>query len=515
VHAIERAAAVFDGCVPFMHGHHFLMSDFSVGANALRLLGAGERAAIVDAMDVGGTGDPFAGLTAQQREALAELYRFGFARGGEMLFGFHSTAMNGVMCWLQSEMSWADPAYFDDFWTVPGYLGADDPALAGQIREISTKVKRVIPAAELIAMGGLAARAAGTPDGPPVGVIVDHADVRGLRGSTVQVLTGRGAGRELPINDIAGEILVAVTGPYGFPQLFEGVVPGDEVLLTNRKYIAQCFWSRYHLEGELEYRPIHPWAVDGRPIYPQREHHAFMNMGPDYLYRFEGKMIMIQNAVDNSCWPSGATFYHERLKRNFGERIDEHFRLWWNANADHTPPRMLEAVAPPVPHSSTRLIDYTGSVHQAVQDLMAWVEEDKEPVANTKYEYSTDERLTLASDPAERGGIQPMVAATANGALRADVSVGQAVEFAATARVPGGSGYLIGAEWDFEGDGTWPLKYDFIDGKSDAVELTASHAFSRPGTYFPAIRVTAHRNGDVNATLGRLPNLARVRVVVS
>lgn len=46
------------------------------------------------------------------------------------------------------------------------------------------------------------------------------------------------------------------------------------------------------------------------------------------------------------------------------------------------------------------------------------------------------------------------------------------------------------------------------------MELTATHCFEKPGTYFPTLRVTSHRQGDPTAVYARLPNLARVRVVV-
>jgi len=83
VHGIERAGDVWDGCVPFLHGHHFLMSSFPVATNALRLLGPEKLASVIDATEVGGSGNPFEGLDTQQREALAELYRCGYGRRGE------------------------------------------------------------------------------------------------------------------------------------------------------------------------------------------------------------------------------------------------------------------------------------------------------------------------------------------------------------------------------------------------------------------------------------------------
>ncbi len=85
----------------------------------------------------------------------------------------------------------------------------------------------------------------------------------------------------------------------------------------------------------------------------------------------------------------------------------------------------------------------------------------------------------------------------------------------AIAEVPPGSGALIRAEWDFDGAGVWPAVDDFVDGSQARVTLTAQHTFHAPGVYFPSVRVTAHRDGDPHATLFRVVNLARVRVVVS
>jgi len=513
VHAIERAGDVYDGCVPFMHGHHFLMSNFPVAMNALRLIGSEKLNVIIDATEVGGSGNPFEGLDTEQREALAELYRCGLARGGERQLGYPG-AIDAVLCWLQSEMTWADPEYFEDFWTKTGYMGKDDPNLAKQVQEITTTVRQVLTNQDLVAMGGAAAATASyySSEENPIAITVNDGDVSGMRGGTMILKSGKGAGRELAVSTVLDDVLIAVTGPYGYPEMFNGVEPGDEVVVTNRKFLAQCFWSRHHLEGELDYRPNHTWAVDGQQIYPQRPHHAFMNMGPDYLYKFDGKMILVQNTIDIGCWPAGGTEYHEYTRRHFGDRLDDHFRLWWNDNARHGPPQGLEGITP---HYSTWLIDYNGSVHQAVLDLIDWVENGKEPPANTSYEYSPDGKLTLAATASERGGIQPVVNATVNGGVRADVKVGEKVNFEASADVPRGTGRITAAEWDFEGKGTWELKEKDIDGRADSIKLKATHTFDTPGTYFPVVRVTAQRDGDAKANFSSLPNLGRVRVVVS
>jgi hypothetical protein len=41
------------------------------------------------------------------------------------------------------------------------------------------------------------------------------------------------------------------------------------------------------------------------------------------------------------------------------------------------------------------------------------------------------------------------------------------------------------------------------------------HSFTAPGTYFPTVRVAAHRDGDGTTPYARIQNLARVRVVVT
>lgn len=144
---------------------------------------------------------------------------------------------------------------------------------------------------------------------------------------------------------------------------------------------------------------------------------------------------------------------------------------------------------------------------------------------------------------AEREGIQPVVTLRANGAIRAEVDVGQAVEFTADIEVPSGAGLVVSAEWDFESgpevmaENPRFQKAHFPSGFGGAPEaavgernhfpvsehftpapqltLTRSHTFTKPGTYFPALRVSSHRDGDGSTPYGRIANLGRVRVVVS
>ncbi len=163
--------------------------------------------------------------------------------------------------------------------------------------------------------------------------------------------------------------------------------------------------------------------------------------------------------------------------------------------------------------SSTWLIDYRPVIEQSLADLAEWVEQGVEPAATT-YEYS-DGKVTLPPTADQRGGIQPVVRVRANGGLRAEVKVGEAVTLSLHAETPPGAGTIIAAAWDFDGSGSYPAQHAEVDGRDREVTLTTTHAWDRPGTYFATCLVESHIEGDVRATSRRLPNLASARVVVA
>jgi len=126
-----------------------------------------------------------------------------------------------------------------------------------------------------------------------------------------------------------------------------------------------------------------------------------------------------------------------------------------------------------------------------------------------------DGQVQVPPTAAERKGIQPVVTLTANGGERADVRVGEPVTFSAGIEVPPGTGVVVGAEWDFEGLGDYPIKEQFDPGRrADRLTLQRTHTFTRPGTYFPALRASSQHPGDAGTIFARPQNLGRVRVVV-
>jgi hypothetical protein len=152
-------------------------------------------------------------------------------------------------------------------------------------------------------------------------------------------------------------------------------------------------------------------------------------------------------------------------------------------------------------------------LQQALRDVAAWVEQGIAPPASTVCSYR-DGQVHVPTSAAERRGVQPVVHATANNGARADVLVGEEVAFEALAEVPVGAGALVKVEWDFEGAGDYPVVDTGADGAIDRYRSIVRHAFDTPGTYFPAVRVTAQRQGDTSTPHGRILNLGRVRVVV-
>jgi hypothetical protein len=101
-----------------------------------------------------------------------------------------------------------------------------------------------------------------------------------------------------------------------------------------------------------------------------------------------------------------------------------------------------------------------------------------------------------------------------DGGNRAEVAVGEVVTFTARIEVPPAPGQVVSAEWDFEGIGTYPDAAELGDPTSETVSVTGTHAFTNPGTYFPALRVASQREGNPRTPFARSLNLSRVRVVV-
>jgi hypothetical protein len=225
-------------------------------------------------------------------------------------------------------------------------------------------------------------------------------------------------------------------------------------------------------------------------------------------------MIVVQSLFDEIAYPQQAEWYRRRVACALADRLDDHFRVWFTDHAMHQDPAVLPRIDVH-PNRATRLVNYRGVLEQALRDLAAWVERGIAPPPSTVYELD-DGQIRVPATAAARRGIQPVVELRANGAERTEVAVGEPVVFSGSAEVPPGTGTIIAAEWDFEGEGDFPVKEPLTneDLSYESKRFTHEYAFAAPGTYFPALRVTAQRLGQVDNPHGRVMNLGRVRVVV-
>ncbi|MEB2784436.1 PKD domain-containing protein [Algoriphagus persicinus] len=147
--------------------------------------------------------------------------------------------------------------------------------------------------------------------------------------------------------------------------------------------------------------------------------------------------------------------------------------------------------------------------------MSEWVEKDVTPPANTNYQL-VDGQVIVPTTALKRAGIQPIVRLNANGNNRTEVGIGKQVNFTAAIEVPPQSGEVISAEWDFEGEGTFPVQGKLItDEKNPSqVTLNSNHIYTKPKTYFVTLRVASQREGDAETPYTKIKNLGRVRVVV-
>jgi len=516
--SIENTEGVWDGVVPYVLGSPMAIPNvFAVRMNAMRIL-HDKLPQIIDALDAGGSGDMYAGLNEEEKAALQEATKLGFPP--QSWFGYKTMGIHGFIALYQG-MRMADARYFDDFWTVKGYLGANPTAslLKARLHKTS-KIKAGITADEAVKLGlkeresagergsaDLAWKSMGGVEGQmPVAFQLEDVlpDVNFMGGDLV-IKSGTAAGKTIQLAYIKDDKVVF--GPVDVAVLAQ-IKVGDEVFIDNSNFLAVQTYHRHQVPGK-EYRVWDYWrAADGKPIYPQRP----MLLGPLFTRgaagvlptgKFKGKMIVLCSLWDREAFAWQGDFYREMVKANLGDKIDDNFRLWYTDRALHGDLSKQE--------DPTRTVSYLGVLQQALRDLSAWVEKGVVPAASTSYKIE-DGQVIVPPTATERKGIQPTVNVKANGKERADVSKGKSVTFTATIEVPPSTGSIVSAEWDFEGAGTFSVVEKLKTG--DRVSLKATHTFSKPGTYFSTLRVAAQREGDSTIPFARIQNLGRVRVVV-
>ncbi|HSA48720.1 MAG TPA: Tat pathway signal sequence domain protein [Yinghuangia sp.] len=516
----ESTKGVWDGFVPYVIGSPMAIPNvFSVRMHAQRVLrGALDR--VADAADAGSRQAPDAGLTEEQRQALAEVTRMGFPTRswfGHATMGFHAFGT------LYPHVGLVDPGYFEDFWTVPGHLGADPDSSVHRDRvRHRCATTGTLTRSQATALGVPERHAEGTPrggvdnafQGPggdedtavAVGVPGLPADTT-IQGADLKVVSGKAAGARVTVTAVHGD--TAVLDNPDSRGVLADLQPGDTVELDNSAFLAAQTYHRHQVPDGTY--PV--WdqfrAADGTPLYPQR---PFL-LGPLFTEaasghlptgRFTGKMIVVSCLLDREAFPWQAAWYHDRVREHLGDRTDDDFRLWYVDHALHGDDEVQE--------HPTRTVSYLGVLHQALRRLSAWVETGEEPAATTRYTVD-DGQVRVPDRAADRLGVQPVVTLTADGADRAEVAAGQSVRLKAVAETPPGAGQIVSVAWDFDGTGSFSDTTD--PGPAVAVTVERDHVFTEPGTHFVTVRVASQPDGDPATPYARMDNLARARIVVS
>ena len=486
--AAQNTQGVWDGFLPFVPGcNHAIPSMFTVRMHAWRVLRQRDRfPGIVDALAPGGSGDPFAHLNEKEAAAFCEVSQMGFPLRG--WYG-HAAMGSGYFANISGMIPMMDPGYADDFWNAPGYLGSDPQSRIGDERfSFDTTVTSATAA-------------------PPWTIELADLPPRDGKDGHLVVLSGASAGTSLPIARTDGTSITLIM--TSDPVAAAGIRAGDRVRIDNSWALALQTYHRHQVPDEPGYLGWNQFRDhSGDPLYPQRG----VQVGPvgtansagDVISgRIDGKVLSLACLLDIDSYPWQADWYRSQVKAAMGDDFADRFALLFVDNAHHENPMTALARA--------NAVSYGGALQQGLRDLARWVEEGVRP-SESRYSVM-NAQVVLPASAVERRGIQPVLQVAANGSASARIKTGESVTFSATVDVPPGTGGIVSAEWDFEGEGSYPERADFGQ-PLPSLTLGARHVYDRPGTYFPVLRVAAQRDGDGATPYGRVQNIGRARVIV-
>jgi hypothetical protein len=505
VTSAEMTTGVWDGFVPYVMGSpQSIPNCFTVRVNALRVL-KDKWPSIIDAIEPGGSGDPYAELNDEERGALEEATRTGFPPGA--WFNYVPQG-GGPLVLVANYVPVLDPGYLDDFWSEPGYLGTDPTSSvrAARIQHEATVIEEIPGRRKQLKLSSV-------PTGDLTGadVVITSGAAAGKIVSLGRV-DSDGRGRVGLVSESVGDT-IEITGERS---VVENIQAGDELRIDNSRFLALQTYHRHQFppaNPDFDYPDVYDYfrGPDGTPKYPQRKVDigaagTLGSTGQIPTGRFNGKMIVVECLHDGDALPWQADWYRKKVEAVEGSQIEEKYRLWYDDNANHTDPTTET--------QQTHAVAYSGTVQYALRELSAWVEQGVVPPATSEYTVQ-DGQVQVPAPASERKGIQPVVDLKVNGHERAEVAVGDAVTFTASIDVPAAPGKVVSAKWDVEGLGSFPDAAELGVPTSETVHVTTTRTFSKPGTYFPMLRVASQREGDPGTPFARSLNLSRVRVVVN
>jgi hypothetical protein len=408
-----------------------------------------------------------------------------------------------------------DPTYEDDFWSKPGYAGANPPSYLA-----AAKVDGFATITDIVR----------DAQGVPTALKFDPATVPAL-GSTgsrhldYYVYDADGTTRTIDRTDPAKPVFT-LTGTLDTttstlalavnPNVLSATVPnstvlldaldvGDKIRINNRFFLAQVYYPRYSIldNGNPAYNQYKD--KNGKPKYPQREVQIapFSSYGAMGGMRETGsiktKVMVMENLADANSFPYVAGFYQQQVEKALGKRkADEMFRVYYQEHGGH---------------SNSGLVQ--GIFNQMVLDLIAWAERGVTPKPSSGYTIDPMNQIVQPFNAIDRKGLQPVIHLTANGGDRAEVGILQPFNLSATIEMPPTTGKIVQYSWTIERQGvpavTEPATV--LVTPNEKVTLSRPTSFALPGEYLVSLNTTGDRNG-ASGTSTPMQNLDRVRVVV-
>ena len=528
ISCVESTSGIWDGAVPFVIGSPVSLPNLlTIRTHAMRLL-RDKMDVIKDALEPGGSGDPYAGLDEEEKAALREAELMGFPMKAWTVY---ETLDEGSLPVLAPIVKQMDPEYVRDFWEKPGYLGYDPDGSAARDRIVhKAEIVRIIHNKEKVstiadtidegnaygvdeAWKHLLAKGQKVPvfalDSWPEGKEGHSFYSMGL---TIHFETGALAGEVFDAIPLPGNCVTVNPGmdQRDMEEILAKAAVGDRIVLDNSDYIAMQTYHRHQVPGR-EYLPWDQYRDEnGDPIYPQR---AFLT-GPLITQGGAGsvqqgtptcKVIVLESLMDESAFPWQADWYRKEVIRHLAPGTDGEsvMRLWFMENCMHTDCDNAG--------DHQHIVSYLGALMQALLDLSDWVERGIEPPHTTGYTMDGGNVL-VAETARERKGFQPVVTLTVDGKDQKTIRTGERVMLNAQALIPEGSGQVDLVLWDFESTDEFLPGGAVLDETPEKMEIENSHVFRKSGTYFPVVKIALNRNpGDV---LTRVWNLARVRIIV-
>ena len=471
--AVEGTTGVWDGAMPTSLATDGLsMHSFMWDSLFMMAVPPAQRALIAEAVKTGSTKNIYDGLNPEQHAILDEFLNAGFASRAMQDTG---TFYFPLPFYTAGGLAALDPTYEDDFWSKPGYEGANPPSFltAAKVDGFATitginRDAQNVPTSVTFDPVTVPKMGSMGSDGLQFYVYAADEKTRTM-GASGGSLNG----------DLKGATLT-LKGPND-PAMLKALTIGGKIRINNRFLLALCFYPRHDIvtNGNPAYKQY--LNADGTPKYPQRSvpgwklNSLSTQGGTLETGNIKFKTIIMENLLDNRSFPYTASFYHSQIVKAIGPaRADQMVRIYYNDNANHADLFEIKG------DDNSFTVGFGGIWLQALVDLTNWVEKGTPPFASTRYSVDDRNQVSVPAKAAERGGIQPVVTLTVNGTDHASVGVNQAVTLTGKIEAPPNTGKVVQYDWYLGGS---PVKYEaptVLPTPQPVVNVTRTVSFPNP-----------------------------------